>query len=233
MMPSVAIFLAALLGGLYLIHLPDMQIFQPDSFLKGFGFCLQAACLAFHGASHLPGVGQCPGCPHGALASLASSRASSRRSSSAPSSHRMKSVHVATSEGLLLFQAAQAVVQDSLSCYLIIRSQLRTESAEHVGLHNAGLKRLEDHFSPRVCWHWFCTHLFRADMSESGSYTAVRSLAPGQILKSREKTIQTRIDGESLLSGEPIDSSVSMHSAKWPGAAVLAIAWGRRGGPTP
>jgi len=39
-----------------------------------------------------------------------------------------------------------------------------TEAAKHVGLHNPKSERLEDHFSPHACRHWFCTHLFRAGM---------------------------------------------------------------------
>ena len=39
-----------------------------------------------------------------------------------------------------------------------------TEAAARIGLHNAGSKRLEDHFSPHACRHWYCTHLFRAGM---------------------------------------------------------------------
>ena len=39
-----------------------------------------------------------------------------------------------------------------------------TEAAKKVGLHNPESERLEDHFSPHACRHWFCTHLFRAGM---------------------------------------------------------------------
>ncbi|OPY50759.1 MAG: putative tyrosine recombinase XerC-like protein [Methanosaeta sp. PtaU1.Bin060] len=39
-----------------------------------------------------------------------------------------------------------------------------TEAASRVGLHDPESKRLEDHFSPHACRHWFCTHLFRAGM---------------------------------------------------------------------
>jgi integrase/recombinase XerD len=39
-----------------------------------------------------------------------------------------------------------------------------TEAAQRVGLHNPEFERLEDHFSPHACRHWFCTHLFRAGM---------------------------------------------------------------------
>ena len=39
-----------------------------------------------------------------------------------------------------------------------------TEAAARIGLHNVGSKRLEDHFSPHACRHWFCTHIFRAGM---------------------------------------------------------------------
>jgi integrase/recombinase XerD len=37
-----------------------------------------------------------------------------------------------------------------------------TEAAQRVGLHNPESERLEDHFSPHACRHWFCTRLFRA-----------------------------------------------------------------------
>jgi integrase/recombinase XerD len=39
-----------------------------------------------------------------------------------------------------------------------------TRAAERVGLHDPSSGRLEDHFSPHCCRHWFCTHLFRAGM---------------------------------------------------------------------
>jgi len=39
-----------------------------------------------------------------------------------------------------------------------------TRAAERVGLHNSESDRLEDHFSPHCCRHWYCTHLFRAGM---------------------------------------------------------------------
>jgi len=39
-----------------------------------------------------------------------------------------------------------------------------TNAAARVGLHNPESKRLEDHFGPHCCRHWFCTHLFRAGM---------------------------------------------------------------------
>jgi len=38
------------------------------------------------------------------------------------------------------------------------------EAAERVGLHDPTSERLEDHFGPHCCRHWFCTHLFRAGM---------------------------------------------------------------------
>lgn len=41
---------------------------------------------------------------------------------------------------------------------------LVVQAAERVGLHNPDSDRLEDHFSPHACRHWFCTHLFRAGM---------------------------------------------------------------------
>lgn len=39
-----------------------------------------------------------------------------------------------------------------------------TEAAACVSLHDASSEKLEDHFSPHACRHWFCTHLFRAGM---------------------------------------------------------------------
>ncbi len=39
-----------------------------------------------------------------------------------------------------------------------------TLSAERVGLHDPGSDRLEDHFSPHACRHWFCTWLWRNGM---------------------------------------------------------------------
>ncbi len=39
-----------------------------------------------------------------------------------------------------------------------------TKAARRVGLHNPDSERLEDHFGPHCCRHWFCTHLFRAGM---------------------------------------------------------------------
>jgi integrase/recombinase XerD len=38
------------------------------------------------------------------------------------------------------------------------------EAAMRVGLHDPTSERLEDHFGPHCCRHWFCTHLFRAGM---------------------------------------------------------------------
>jgi len=39
-----------------------------------------------------------------------------------------------------------------------------TNAAERVGLHNPASERMEDHFSPHCCRHWFTTHLRRAGM---------------------------------------------------------------------
>ena len=39
-----------------------------------------------------------------------------------------------------------------------------TKAAERVGLHNPKSGRLEDHFSPHACRHWFTTHLRRRGM---------------------------------------------------------------------
>jgi integrase/recombinase XerD len=41
---------------------------------------------------------------------------------------------------------------------------LVVEAARRVGLHNPTSGRLEDHFGPHCCRHWFCTHLFRNSM---------------------------------------------------------------------
>lgn len=41
---------------------------------------------------------------------------------------------------------------------------LVVEAARRAGLHDASSDRLEDHFSPHCCRHWYCTHLFRAGM---------------------------------------------------------------------
>jgi len=38
------------------------------------------------------------------------------------------------------------------------------EAARRAGLHNPDSERLEDHFGPHCCRHWYCTHLFRAGM---------------------------------------------------------------------
>jgi integrase/recombinase XerD len=39
-----------------------------------------------------------------------------------------------------------------------------TRPAEKIGLHNPSSDRMEDHFSPHCCRHWFTTHLRRAGM---------------------------------------------------------------------
>ncbi len=43
-------------------------------------------------------------------------------------------------------------------------SDVVIKAAIRVGLHDARSDRLEDHFGPHCCRHWFCTHLFRAGM---------------------------------------------------------------------
>ncbi len=43
--------------------------------------------------------------------------------------------------------------------YLVV-----TKAAEKVGLHDPNSDRMEDHFSPHNCRHWFTTHLRRAGM---------------------------------------------------------------------
>jgi len=39
-----------------------------------------------------------------------------------------------------------------------------TKHAERVGLHNPKSKKMEDHFTPHCCRHWFTTHLRRNGM---------------------------------------------------------------------
>ena len=39
-----------------------------------------------------------------------------------------------------------------------------TRPAEKIGLHNPDSDRMEDHFSPHCCRHWFTTHLRKAGM---------------------------------------------------------------------
>jgi len=41
---------------------------------------------------------------------------------------------------------------------------LVVEAAERVGLHDPNSEKLEDHFGPHCCRHWFCTHIFRSGM---------------------------------------------------------------------
>ncbi len=43
-------------------------------------------------------------------------------------------------------------------------SHMIVKNAERIGLHNPGSNRMEDHFSPHCCRHWFTTHLRRAGM---------------------------------------------------------------------
>jgi integrase/recombinase XerD len=43
-------------------------------------------------------------------------------------------------------------------------SHMVVKNAERVGLHNPNSDRMEDHFSPHCCRHWFTTHLRRAGM---------------------------------------------------------------------
>jgi integrase/recombinase XerD len=40
-----------------------------------------------------------------------------------------------------------------------------TKHAKRVGLHNPDSDKMEDHFSPHCCRHWFTTHLRRAGMT--------------------------------------------------------------------
>jgi integrase/recombinase XerD len=43
-------------------------------------------------------------------------------------------------------------------------SHMVVKNAQRVGLHNPNSDRMEDHFSPHCCRHWFTTHLRRAGM---------------------------------------------------------------------
>jgi integrase/recombinase XerD len=43
-------------------------------------------------------------------------------------------------------------------------SHMITKNAERIGLHDPNSDRMEDHFSPHCCRHWFTTHLRRAGM---------------------------------------------------------------------
>ena len=43
-------------------------------------------------------------------------------------------------------------------------SRMVTKAAERIGLHNLNSDRMEDHFSPHCCRHWFTTHMRRAGM---------------------------------------------------------------------
>ncbi|OPX77809.1 MAG: putative tyrosine recombinase XerC-like protein [Methanosaeta sp. PtaB.Bin039] len=43
--------------------------------------------------------------------------------------------------------------------------ELVTQAAERAGLHDPTSPRMEDHFSPHCCRHWFTTHLRRAGMA--------------------------------------------------------------------
>jgi integrase/recombinase XerD len=38
------------------------------------------------------------------------------------------------------------------------------EAAKRIGLHNPDSDRMEDHFSPHCCRHWYTTHMRRAGM---------------------------------------------------------------------
>jgi len=43
-------------------------------------------------------------------------------------------------------------------------SHMVVQTAERIGLHDPASERMEDHFSPHCCRHWFTTHLRRAGM---------------------------------------------------------------------
>ena len=42
--------------------------------------------------------------------------------------------------------------------------QIVVSNAQRIGLHNPTSEKLEDHFTPHCCRHWFTTHLRRAGM---------------------------------------------------------------------
>jgi integrase/recombinase XerD len=44
-------------------------------------------------------------------------------------------------------------------------NMLLTKIAENVGLHDPSSSRMEEHFTPHSCRHWFTTHLIRSGMS--------------------------------------------------------------------
>lgn len=58
-----------------------------------------------------------------------------------------------------LFISERGRRQNRNGIYLVV-----TKHAQHVGLHDPVSERMEDHFSPHCCRHWFTTHLRRAGM---------------------------------------------------------------------
>jgi len=58
-----------------------------------------------------------------------------------------------------LFLNAQGDRLDRGGILMLVR-----DAAYRVGLHNPSSERMEDHFSPHCCRHWFTTHLRRAGM---------------------------------------------------------------------
>ena len=47
-----------------------------------------------------------------------------------------------------------------------ISKNLGFEAARRAGLHDPTSERLEDHFGPHCCRHWYCSHLFRNGMKK-------------------------------------------------------------------
>ena len=63
------------------------------------------------------------------------------------------------SEGPALFTSSRGTRLERGPIDQIIR-----KAALHIGIHDAGSKRMEDHFSAHCCRHWHATHLLRAGM---------------------------------------------------------------------
>ncbi|MCJ7443750.1 MAG: tyrosine-type recombinase/integrase [Methanotrichaceae archaeon] len=58
-----------------------------------------------------------------------------------------------------LFVSSPTQRVSEFMCYTII-----TKAANRAGLHDKNSDRMEDHFSPHACRHWFTTHLLEAGM---------------------------------------------------------------------
>jgi integrase/recombinase XerD len=66
---------------------------------------------------------------------------------------------VGSSRNRALFISSQERRLSPTQCNIII-----VEAAERLGLHNSNSDRMEDHFSPHCCRHFWTTHLLRAGM---------------------------------------------------------------------